>query len=207
MAKGKEYDEYNAITYLSVSILTMFGNTSTKLSKVLSTFKWLAGFSVLVGLCSLVTAILAFVVSLPDRSADIHVGVLFWACVVNAILCAVFIFVWVVLCTSRSAYNLLSSFNRSVLVITLFGFVRFILSGLSKLWWFWSFYDVDYVTKAQLLVDLQMAISWSDTLALIYLFGFVMTVVAFASLCVSACPEVAGIKHSRTSVKELFNMQ
>ena len=44
MAKGKEYDEYNAITYLSVSILTMFGNTSTKLSKVLSTFKWLAGF-------------------------------------------------------------------------------------------------------------------------------------------------------------------
>ncbi len=207
MAKGKEYDEYNAITYLSVSILTMFGNTSTKLSKILSTFKWLAGFSIIVGLCTLVTAILAFVVSLPDRSADIHVGVIFWAFVINAILCAVFIFVWVVLCFSRSAYKLMSSYNRSVLVITLFGYAVFTIFGLVKIWLFRSFYGVDYVTKAQLLVDLQMAISWSDTLALIYLLGFVMSVVAFASFCVSACPEVASIKHSRASVKELFNMQ
>lgn len=202
---AKDYESTNATTYLSLSLLSLLGNTSTKLSKVMTTFKWFAGFSVLVLCASLATAIPAFIASLPDLSHVIHVEVYKWAFLLNAVLAVIFLFIWIVLCFSRSAYNLMSSYNRAVIVSTLFAYVMYAVLGTAKIFWFDSFYDVDYVTKAQLLVDLQMALSWSDALSVIYLLGFVVSMLSIQCLVVSVCPEVAVIKHSSDSVKNMIN--
>lgn len=206
MAADKDYESTNAVTYLSLSLLSLVGNTSPKLSKVLSTYRWFVGFSLLVFAFSLAISIPAYIASLPDLSHVIHVEVYKWMFLMNAVLAGVFLFFWIVLCCSKSAYNLMSSYNRAVIVSVLFAYVLFVAVGTSRIFWFDSFFNVDYVTKAQLLVDLQMAIAWSDTTSTIYLLGFFTSVVSIFAITVSACPEVAIIKHSATSVKTLLNM-
>lgn len=203
---AKDYESTNATTYLSLSLLSLLGNTSARLSKTMTTFKWFAVFSALVLIASLTTAIIEFFSSLPDFSHIIHLEVHKWVLGVgNCALAVVFIVIWIGLCCSRTAYNLMSSYNRAVIVSTLFAYAMFAALTTARLFLFDNFYGVDYVTKAQLLVDLQMSLSWSATLSLVYILGFVVSIFSILCLTVSVCPEVAVIKHSSTSVKDMIN--
>lgn len=203
---AKDNEDTIAVTYISLNLLSLVGNSSVKLRKLLGTFKWFVAVSIAIFLFSLVSSIVAFCMLLPENSDLMSVKLLFWLFTAsNGGLVVLSTILWIVLCYSRNAYNLMLDVNRAKISSTLACYALFTILGIASIALFDDYYDVTYVTKAQLLVDLQMSLSWTKTMLIVFLLGILSTVNAFGCFKISSCPQVAAIKLSSDSVKDMIN--
>lgn len=202
MAKSKDYEQITATTYLSVNTLSLFANGNDKLRKVSRIMTIWLGLMILVFGLTVALSTATFVTSLPGLSHVIHVEVYKWTFLLNAGLCVLILVVWVF---TGTVYKSLSSTNRITISATILCYVFYTAVGTARIFCFDSFYDLDRVTKAQLLVDLQLGLSWSDTLSIICLFGYIVSIFSIGSICVTMYPETAPIRHNAAATKEMLS--